>query len=225
MDTSSKIQIHMKVCLYWWLLCTHCCTYFFSLVHSVRILLYIESRLWNGFILSLLDHWQQLYTLPITSTMLGSPILIHPSSQDLSTILLPLLKSDTSLNHQYWIPGYTLKISHLLFTKNSYSCDAPPSSVSFGYLKDCLSVMCSRNHLLLIYFMVMTTIQDKLHFYFYKYYRQLKTFQRDLTDILLWNYLLNEYFWSCNNWTFTVFHSYTSNRGQRFDFPLSWSFK
>lgn len=134
------------MCLYWWLLCTHCYTYFLPLVHSVSILLYIESRLWNGFILPLFDHWQHLYTLPITCTILGSLILAHPSSQELSTILLPLLKLDTTLNHQYWIPSYTLKIAHLLFTKNFYFCDAPPSTVSFGNLKDCLSVMCSRNH-------------------------------------------------------------------------------
>lgn len=76
-----------------------------------------------------LDHQQQLHILPVASTMLGSPVLTHPDSQDIS--MTPTSPAQIRYHTQppvlkSWL--HPMKISHLLFTTDSYSYDDPPTN-------------------------------------------------------------------------------------------------
>lgn len=171
----------------------------------------------------LLGHEKQLHILPTISAMLFPiPVLTHPDFQDLSTTLFLLLillhfKWNTTIDHQYQSPGYTLQSSlTCLPITDSFSCGAHVHThTSPNYCLFRQQFTRFSQHIVWV-----PLIGNTGCIFLSTNIRSSSKLFRELTDILLLNYHFNKYFWSCNIGTLTVLHSYTSKTGQRFHSPL-----
>lgn len=102
MDTSSKALIHIKgVPLLMTSLHRLLCLFSLpsTLYESTLTCVCREQGMEWVYLTLFLDHQQQLHIMPIKSTILRSPVLTHPDSQDLFTTQFPLFRLDTILSN------------------------------------------------------------------------------------------------------------------------------
>lgn len=130
----SMLQFTWKVCFYWWSLFTDCYVYFVSLDHSVRrpttSVCREQGMTWDY----LNPSWPSATTPYSVNSIhkVGKPCFDSSNNfQNCSTILLPFLKSYTTLSHQYQSSHYTLRRFLPCFSPNSCSCYAPPCNYHF----------------------------------------------------------------------------------------------